>query len=178
MQIIHSRNLKNDIFLWILIICILISISFYMLVRDAKKQYGTLSFGTFPEFHSIDPQGKNFDQHRLHGQLSAIIITDQQIPQDIVNYLRKLSQASAMGKKYLTSLIISKNKLNLTDLPERSIQYLTLNDDDFNKMKSWKNQLFKEGIILVDQNGVIRGIFNIEDKLDRLNFEGAVRGIL
>jgi hypothetical protein len=33
-------------------------------------------------------------------------------------------------------------------------------------------------VILVDQNGVIRGVFDLQEKAQRLLFEGAVKGIL
>ncbi len=168
-------NTKYDPLIWVCLIFVLATLSYAMLVRDSKKQYGALAFGNFPEFTSVESNGIKFDQHRFHEQLSAVIIGDDPPAEEILSYLEKISQVTAMGRKYLHSLIfVSQN----SQPSNQWVQYLTLEEEPLKKLKEWRKGLFKEGIILVDQNGIIRGIFDLEDKLDRINFEGAVKGIL
>ena len=169
-----NKDFSYDILVWVFLMIFLSMLSLSMLTRDIQKQYGAVSFGVFPAFSAIDDQGKPFDHYRLHGQLSAIIVTDQ-TSEDISLYLHKLSQATSRGKKYLKGLVLVTQVKGQSD---QWVEYLTLNEDEFKKISGWKNRLFKNGVILVDQNGVIRGVFDLEEKLERLNFEGAVKGIL
>lgn len=170
-----NKDFSYDVLFWFFLLLFLSMLSLSMLTKDAQKQYGAVSFGIFPAFGAIDSQGKVFDQHRLHGQLSAIIVTDQVLQEDISLYLRKLSQSTSIGKKHLKNLVLINHANGSSD---QWVQYLTLDEPEFNKISLWKNKFLKEGIILVDQNGIIRGVFDLKDKLERLNFEAAVRGIL
>lgn len=171
-----NKDFSYDGLIWIFLMIFLSMLSLSMLTKDTQKQYGAVSFGVFPAFNATDSQSRIFDQHRLHGQLSAIIVMDQVLPQDISLYLHKLSQSTSIGKKHLKNLVLA-NHIN-TGSSDRWVKYLTLNETEFRKINNWRRGVFKDGIILVDQNGVIRGVFDLEDKLERLNFEGAVRGIL
>ena len=170
-----QKDLTYDRLFWILAIALLVMLAHAMLVRDSQKQYGAVAFGSFPAFTTIDTQGEPFDQHHLHGQLSAIIITQQTLPEDIALYLHKLSQVTAMGKKYLRTLVLINQPTEGHSDP--TIQYLKINQDDFRALQKWSTT-FKDGIFLVDQNGVVRGVFNIVDKLERISFESAVKAIL
>lgn len=171
----RDKNLFIDGLCWIGAMLILAGIAFFLLSRETQKHYGTVAFGGFPDFEAVETNGKTFDQHRLHGQLSAIVVADQNISKDTILYLHKLSQGTAAGKKYLHNLIMSNKPLGVSD---QWVQHLILTEVDLTRIQEWKEKLFKEGVILVDQNGIIRGVFDLEDKLDRINFEGAVRGIL
>lgn len=170
-----NKDLAYDGLVWFFLLLFLSMLSLSMLTRDAQKQYGAVSFGVFPAFNAKDRQGRSFDQHRLHGQLSTIIATDQVLQEDISLYLHKLSQSTSIGKKHLKNLVLI-NQVNGSS--DQWVQYLTLDEPEFNKISHWRDKFFKEGVILVDQNGIIRGVFDLEDKLERLNFEAAVRGIL
>jgi hypothetical protein len=160
---------------WIFLMFILSFIALTLLLRDAHKQYGAISFGVFPEFTAVDPQGRGFDQHRLKGQLSAVIISDDAVPDDVIVYLHRMSQLTASGKKYLKSLILTAHAKGVSD---QWFKYLTLSPEEFTKLYNWKSRQFKSGVILIDQDKVVRGVFDINDKSQRLNFESAVRGIL
>lgn len=161
--------------MWVFLMVFLSLLSFSMLTRDTQKQYGAVSFGVFPDFYAVDSRGERFDRHRLHGQLSVIVVTDQVLPRDIPLYLQKLSLATSRGKKHLKSLVLTNRGNGVSGL---RMQYLELDQAGFDKINRWRKGLFKDGVILVDQNGVIRGVFDLENKLERLNFEGAVKGIL
>lgn len=177
MESTFSRNKDSsyDRLVWFFLMLFLSMLSLLMLTRDSQKQYGAMSFGVFPEFSAIDSQKKTFDQHRLRGQVSAIIITNQILPDDITFYLHKLFQATARGKKYLNGLVLTQQAKGMSD---QRVQYLTLSEKEYQKLNDCQEGKFKGSVILVDQNGVIRGIFDLRDKTQRLNFEGAVRGIL
>ena len=177
MDATYSENkiLARDGLLWSVVMVALAALAFFMLTRDAQKQYGAVSFGVFPEFKAVDSQGKPFDQHRLHGRLTAIVVTDQALPNDLSLFLHKLSQATASGKKYLKSLVMVDEPIGISD---QWVEYMVLEKEEFARIDAWKEGLFKGEVILVDQNGVVRGVFDITDKLQRLNFEGAVKGIL
>ena len=170
-----NGNLARDRFLWVIFILFMASLAFFMLWRDSQKQYGAIAYGGFPAFVAVDSDGKLFDEHKLQGQLSAVIVTDEPLAGDIALYLHKLSQATALGKKYLKTMVLINGMSGPSD---KWVGYLTIQPDGFDKIVRWKDNLFKKGVILVDQNGIIRGIFDLEDKLERLNFESAVRGIL
>lgn len=171
---VSRKDLTFDGLFWFFLIAFLSMLALGMLTRDAKKQFGTLSFGTFPAFHAITQDGQVFDEHKLHGKLWAVVISSAPLPEDINQYLHKLSQSTSMGRKYLTSLVLTNQSGLLSD---QRLQYMTVSPGEFQKISEWK-KTFKDGVILVDQNAVIRGVFNMEDKLERINFEAAVRGIL
>jgi hypothetical protein len=177
MDATYSENkiLARDGLLWSVVMVALAALAFFMLTRDAQKQYGAVSFGVFPAFKAVDSQGKPFDEHRLHGRLTAIVVTDQALPNDLSLFLHKLSQATSGGKKYLKSLVLVDKPVGISD---RWVEYMVLEKEEFARIDAWKEGLFKGEVILVDQNGVVRGVFDITDKLQRLNFEGAVKGIL
>lgn len=170
-----SKDFSYDGLVWIFLMMFLSMLSSSMLTKDVHRQYGAMSFGVFPMFHALDSQGKSFDQHRLYGQLSAIIVTDEALKEDTLLYVHKLSQATSRGKKFLKGLVLVNKVKGVSD---QWIEYLTLNEAEFKKINEWGKGLFKDGIILVDQNSVIRGVFDLQDKLQRINFEGAVKGIL
>ena len=171
----RSKSLFVDGLCWTGAMLVLAGIAFFLLSREAQKHYGTIAFGGFPDFEAVETSGKNFDQHRLHGQLSAVVVADQNISKDTLLYLHKLSQGTAVGRKYLHNLIMSNEPQGVSD---QWVQHLILTEAHLARILEWREKLFKKGVILVDQNGIIRGGFNIDDKLDRINFEGAVRGIL
>lgn len=169
-----KTDFGTERWLWIGLMALLAVIAFLLLARDSRKQYGAVSFGVFPEFNAADERGAPYDHHRLKGQLSAIIVTDQPLPEDTVVYLRKLSRTSSHGNKYLHGLILTRHALQISD---PWLQDLILSAPEYQRLDEWKNK-FRGEVILVDQNGVVRGVFDLQDKLQRLNFEGAVRGIL
>lgn len=171
----RKKQLVWDRLFWSFFVCFLAALAFFMLARDARKQYGAVSFGVFPEFRAVDNRGQMYDQHQLKGQLSVVILTDEEIPDDISIYLQKLSQATAFGQKYLRGLILTLHSAGPSD---RWLRYLTLTPQEYQSLTNWSGNRFKDRVILIDQNGAIRGIFDLQDKLQRLNFEGAVRAIL
>ena len=171
----RKESFDFDRLAWLFLMMFLAMVAFVLLSRDSQKQYGAVAFGVFPEFQAIDGQRKAFDHHHLHGQLSVMIVTDQILPQDISLYLHKLSQATSMGKKYLKGIVLTHQAQGISD---QWLRYLTLSKEDYQKLNDWKENKFKGDVILVDQNGVIRGVFDLWDNAQRLNFEGAVKGIL
>lgn len=171
----RKKDLAYDGICWFFVVVFLSMLAWSMMQRDVQKQYGAVAFGNFPAFVSTDSSGKLFDQHQLHGQLSVVIISEGVVSEEVLGYLRKLSQATAQGRKYLNSLVFVAKGPGLSD---KWVRYLTLDGRSYPMIVDWKNGVFKKGVILVDQNAVIRGVFDLEDKMDRLNFEGAVRGIL
>lgn len=170
MHITYSENktLARDGLLWSIVMVVLAALAFFMLTRDAHKQYGAVSFGVFPDFKAVDSQGKPFDEHRLHGRLTAIVISQDVLPKDLSLFLHKLSMATSGGKKYLKSLVLVDKPVGISD---QWVEYMVLEKEEFTRINAWKEGLFKGEIILVDQNGVVRGVFDINDKLQRLNFE-------
>jgi hypothetical protein len=173
--VIHDRDLSADRRFWMVLMTILAVIAFFLLSRDARNNYGAVAYGVFPEFTSVDSSGNSFDHHRLKGQLSVILINDQIISEDISLYLHRFSQVTAMGRKYLHALVITDGIPGISD---KVVQYLSISKEDFLRLSTWREDQFKGDVILVDQNGVIRGVFDLQEKAQRLLFEGAVKGIL
>ncbi len=168
----NNINLKTDRNIWISLILLLSVISFFLLWREGHKQFGSIAYGVFPEFQAVDAQGQPFNQHALKHNLSAIVMPDQ-AKQIEIDYLRHLATVTAQGRRYLKVLVFQ----NVKSIDDKFVRYLSLSLDDQARLREWQKR-FQAGVILVDQDKVVRGVFNIDDKLERLKFEAAVGAIL
>ena len=121
-----NKNLFYDGLLWLGAMIVLAGIAFFLLSRETQKHYGAVAFGGFPDFEAFETSGKPFDQHRLHGQLSAVVVSDQNLSENTIVYLNKLSQGTAHGKKYLHNLILANEARGISD---QRVQFLILKKD-------------------------------------------------
>jgi hypothetical protein len=170
-----SRQLMQDALGWFFLVVFLGLLAFAMMKRDVSKQYGTLAFGNMPPFQGRDCQGELMDVHKMHGRLTVVMIGQEEYPLHIKTYLYKLAQATVMGKKQLYQWVLLDQPQQGCD---KNLKYITLPTDKFQEIHSWRERTFKKGVLLIDQNAVIRGVFDLNDKLERMKFESAVKAIL
>ncbi len=167
----QGLNLRADRNFWIGLILILSVVAFFLLWREGHKQFGTIAYGVFPEFQAFDTQGQPFNQHALKHNLSVVVMAGAAKPNEI-DYLRHLAKVTAQGRRYLKVLVFEPGKMD-----DKFVRYLRISDADQERLQEWQ-QRFQAGVILVDQDKVVRGVFNIDEKLERLKFEAAVGAIL
>ena len=166
-------DLTADRNIWIGLVLCLSVIAFFLLWREGHKQFGSIAYGVFPEFTAVDAQGQPYNQHALKNNLSAVVM-DEKTPTEVIDYLRRFATVTAQGRRYLKVLVFYKPQGAIDD---KFVRFLGVSSVDQEALKKW-HQRFQSGVILVDQDKVVRGVFNVDDKLERLKFEAAVGAIL
>ncbi len=138
--------------------------AFVLLERDKQRQFGAVSFGGFPEFHLKSIKGDEFDQRRIKAGVWAVhTATTEAEVMATARRLAIIEEQTKSGKRHLNIL---------TFIHSPSAQIKPLIPFHHIVVGELKDIPIKDSnIYLVDQEGVIRGKYNLDDVDDYRQFQ-------
>lgn len=157
-----------DKFIWLGLILLAALCAFLMLKRDANRQFGAVSYGAFPAFHLSQSNGGVIDHHWLKGKVWVIhSAKTTQAAMLMANQLYDLAQQTASGKRRFYLLTLEQEAVG--QLHSLGAQHFIAQSDQalLKKLEDMMVLEKGEGIILVDQNGIIRGYYGLNHEFSK-----------
>ncbi len=153
--------------------------AFTLLRRDVSRQFGSMSFGSLPELSLKSTDGVELDQRLLKGRIWVIHAgSDPQMVTAMANELAAIQKRTASGKRYFS--VLSMLESETFKIPSQGPFHYVVNTGL--KERGFILTSFgpeRDGLVLlVDQNGVIRGRYNIKDVDGLRSFQGDLLRIL
>lgn len=155
-----SASLFIDGVVWILILILAAIIAFTLMSRDLHAQFGAISYGSFPKFKLNTIEGKLFDDHEMKGHVWAVHLgKDGQSFRAMANALAQEAKVTWTDKRHLFVLSLVDNKLEGFKPLVYSHYIVPGSTLDIKRIQTLLGSEDEESIFLVDQNGIIRGIY-------------------
>tara|TARA_B100000315_G_scaffold142358_1_gene131408 strand:+ start:4063 stop:4638 length:576 start_codon:yes stop_codon:yes gene_type:complete len=172
------------LFRWFILVLICSSIGVLIIFRDVKKGFGTITFGKFPEFNLTDQFSNRINLEELSKGpwIGNFITKDCQKSEDCSELLRVNSSIQQKLNDYSNVQIVTFQNKNLSN------EYLSILNDFNSILTKWKllsgddeyinllaerilNQNLPESkinelLFLVDQNGIIRGYYQVVNEFE------------
>ena len=175
----HKMTLKADLFFWIGAMVLAAVLAFVLLVRDSHRQFGAVSFGSLPDFKGVTVEGKEFNAHAIKSGVWAVLrLEDGQKAGATVKSLLDVMRMTGSGKRYLHILSFEKEDAGIPLLAHAFYYRLR-------GIPSYVQVVFAQaganpdtGVLLVDQNAVIRGVYDLSSVDDFRRFRQDVVRLL
>ena len=171
MNNLKPKTLFVDAIIWIFLMILAAVVAFGLLRRDAQKSFGAISFGAFPQFRLQATNGQSFDNHHLKGHVWAIHRGSNSKVFDVASRLALIDQKTALGKRHLFILTFLDNP-GLSFEPIVPSQYILLGTpQQVQNIFSRGTAIGDEYVLLVDQNGIIRGSYDLSSSDSLRSFQ-------
>lgn len=174
-----NKDLRFDAFVWVMIILAASAIAFGLLRRDAARSFGAVAFGSLPAFR-IPTVGKGFvDDHMSKGHVWAIhTASSSEGLMRMADRLSEISKRTASGKRQMFVLSVS-DSISSGLSPMFTYHFIALaNPQEMTSIFGNLGVFTDDSVLLVDQNGVIRGKYDFSDIQGFKNFQRDMMRIL
>ncbi len=159
-NLMKPKSLLLDAVFWIGVMVLAAFISFNLLQRDKQRQFGSIAYGGLPTFHLKTIEGKDFDYLRLKRTVWAIHQGGSKNVQNVAEELVFIAQSTASGKRHLNILTFVPSEYAMTG-PVHKFQYvLKGSSEELNKVLGKLGMNKEEIVLLIDQDGAIRGRYD------------------
>ena len=168
----RRKSLTFDAVLWVALMVLAAATAFNLLQRDKQRHFGAVSFGSFPEFQLKTPQGVSFDRHQIKGYVWAVhAAASATDAMDMAKRLSTIEHMTASGKRHLNILTFSgSNSPALKQL--MPFHYIVVGDQtEIASIFSSAGNLSDNSVLLVDQNGVMRGKYDFKSVDEYRSFQ-------
>jgi hypothetical protein len=175
---IKGKSLKIDAILWIVLMFLASVVAFNLLQRDKQRQFGSIAYGGFPQFHLKTIEGKDFDYLRFKRTVWAVHQGSGKNMERVASDLGFIAQSTASGKRHLNILTFVPTQYTLTR-PVQKFQYVLQGSKEELSQVLGKLRMIKEEIVLlIDQDGAIRGRYDFTSPDDFRSFRQDLLRIL
>ncbi len=162
-----TRALTFDAIAWIVLMVIAAAVAFCLLQRDKQRNFGAVSFGSFPQFKLKTITGEDFDEHHIKAHVWAIHAGSSAANTlAMAQQLSTIEQQTASGKRHFYVLTFSPENSPILK-PLIPYHYIVVGDQkQIAAIFSVFGRLNDDSVLLVDQNGIIRGKYdfaNVDD---------------
>lgn len=163
----RTRSLTFDAMAWVALMVIAAAVAFCLLQRDKQRNFGAVSFGSFPQFKLKTLDGRDFDEHQIKAHVWAVHAGSSAAnASTMAQQLSTIEQQTASGKRRFYVLTFSpENSPVLRSLIP--YHYIVVGDQkQIAAIFSVFGKLNDDSVLLVDQNGIIRGKYdfaNVDD---------------
>ncbi len=173
-----SKSLTVDRVLWVFVIVLAFIIAFAILQRDKQRNFGGLAYGGFPEFSLKTIDGKPFDYHRLKAAVWAIHQGSSSQVDITAKQLIFIAQATASGKRHMNILTFAGDQHSPTCIANKYQYILPASPAELNKIFGKLGIVREDTVLLIDQNGAIRGRYDFTSPDDFRSFRQDLLRIL
>lgn len=167
-----KKTLMADAMCWLGVMLLACVIAFCLLRRDAQRNFGAVSFGSFPEFRLRASDKGYLDRHLLKGHVWAVHAGSSPAGlTSVVKRLYTIERQTASGKRHLFVLTLNCNS-SFVLRPQQAFHYVTV--EESKTMFSFIKLLggfTDDTVLLVDQNAVVRGKYHFNDMQEFKNFQ-------
>ena len=173
-----SKSLKTDAILWVLLMCLAAAAAFVMLYRDSHRRFGAVSYGSFPEFEATTVDSGTFNKHRLKAQVWAVVRTQAAGSETVLKQIFEVQRMTISGKRHMNILTFGADPAVLAlPLSKFHIRIPALTPAiEAAFVRAGAKQ---EGqILLLDQDAIIRGVYDFSSPDDFRSFRQDVTRLL
>jgi hypothetical protein len=161
---VKLKPLTVDIIVWIILMILCACVAFGLLQRDKQRNFGAVSYGTFPAFELKTPQGLPFNYHIMKSRVWAVHQSSSSFQAaKMAKRISEIEQSTASGKRHLYILTFAAGDPALLKALSSSHYIVVGESQDISSIFSFTRSMSDNDVILVDQNGVIRGQYDFED---------------
>jgi len=148
------------------------TVAFGLLQRDKQRHFGAVSFGSFPEFRLKTVQGADFDRHQMKSRVWAVHKASSVAnAMSMARRLTTIEQLTASGKRHLYVLTLS-DSVSPVLRPLMPFHYIIAGDQEQHPtIFSIAKDLNENSVLLVDQEGIIRGRYSFDSIDDYRSFQ-------
>lgn len=173
-----TPDLKRDALCWIVLLLLAAVIAFSLLKRDKERNFGAVSFGAFPEISLKKIGGGEFNHHLMKSRLWAVhtALSEERLMK-AAGQLKMVMDLTASGKRHMYLLSLTPSQSPILR-PLNDWHYIVHADQERLKSIFSFLRMGDNMVVLVDQNGIIRGAYNIDDVDDYRKFQKDVMRIL
>ena len=167
-----QKSLLPDVVIWLVLMALAATTAFVLLRRDMQRHFGAVSFGSFPEFRLPTVDKGYLDHHLLKGHVWAVHAGSSPIAlMSMAARLCTIEQLTASGKRHLYVLTLSDAASPVLK-PRIPFHYIAISGaQKRSSMFSSFGKVNEDTVFLVDQNGVVRGRYDINDFQEFRNFQ-------
>lgn len=171
-------DLRRDALLWVVLLLLAAVIAFSLLKRDKERNFGAVSFGAFPEVSLTATDGRTFNHHLMKSRLWAVhTASSEEALMRVAGQLKTVMELTASGKRHLYLLSMTSSQAPVLRSLHEWHYVVHADRAELEKIFSFLN-VSDSTVVLVDQNGIIRGAYNIDDVDDYRKFQKDVMRIL
>lgn len=175
----NSPNLRLDAIVWGVIMVLAALTAFSLLKRDADRHFGAMSFGAFPQFSLKTTDGSFLDHHLLKGRVWVVhAAMDSQKASALAQELVAIANRTASGKRYLNVLSMLESDALHIDSFGKFHYIVHIGPSERGFILSTFGARRDGIVLLVDQNSVIRGRYDVKDVDGLRSFQGDLLKIL
>ena len=174
-----SKSLTLDAIVWIVFLALAAVVAFNLLQRDKQRHFGSIAYGGFPAFRLKTVEGKDFDQHQMKSRVWVVYKASAEAnAMDMARRLSVTEQATASGKRhlYILTFIPSASPILKPVVPAHMI--VVGEPQAIESVFASQGALSDDKVLLVDQDGVIRGKYRLNDVDEFRSFQQDVLRIL
>lgn len=173
------KSLKVDAMIWVLLLVMAAMIAFVLLERDKNRNFGAVAFGGFPQFKLNTTDGDYLDVPRMKSRVWAVhTARHDEKALNVAKRLAIVEQLTTSGKRHLNILTVLSSE-HSTLKPVIPFHYIVTGDLlTVSKIFSFSPSIDENSVVIVDQNAVIRGIYNIDNVDDYRKFQQDLMRIL
>jgi hypothetical protein len=173
-----TKSLQFDIVCWIFVMVLAGVIAFSLLQRDKNRQFGSIAYGGLPRFSLKTIEDKDFDYLKLKRAVWAIHMGSSREGEHLASELSQVAQATASGKRHLNILTFIPEEYQWRR-PVHPFQHvLRGTTQELNHIFGKLNMNKQDIVLLVDQDGTIRGRFDFSSPDDFRRFRQDLMSIL
>lgn len=165
-------NINKVKLFWVFVILFGFSLGTYIIIRDANNGFGTVTFGPTNDFNFVSENGSLFSSKKLSGKvwIGHGVTTDCIKSDECESYIEMYASIHESLKDNDDVTMISfvdGDESNLaiieSEYPSKSDKWKFLHTpkSEFVNIQRYQNRR-SENAFIVDQNGIIRGIYNIQ----------------
>ena len=166
-----QKSLKKDAFIWVLLMGLACIIAFSLLKRDKERNFGAVSFGSFPEFELNTIEGKPFNHHLMRNHVWAVHTASSE--EQLIATAKRLEfvrKSTASGKRHLYILSFTTSRSSILR-PLNAGHFIVIGKQSKLTSIFSSSRVNENSVVLVDQNGIIRGQYNVADVDDYRKFQ-------
>ncbi|MBI4309798.1 MAG: hypothetical protein HY591_05655 [Candidatus Omnitrophica bacterium] len=169
---IKPKSPALDAVLWVVLMALAAAAAFGLLQRDKQRHFGAVSFGVFPEFRLKTAQGADFDYHQIKSRVWAVHAASSAVnAMSMARRLTAIEQLAASGKRHLYILTFSNTSSPILK-PLMPFHHIIMGDQkEISSIFSFSEKFNENNVLLVDQNGIIRGQYDFDGVDDYRRFQ-------
>lgn len=167
---------KKVILIWILIISFMATIGISIIIRDSKNGFGTVTFGSIKPFKLTNQTGEVITKDDLSGMVwilnfIALDCDENKSCEDVKSMIKSVNEQLKNIEIKLVSVVVDQENFSIDSL-ELLSKELNANKENWYLLNGTREELNKiksqllgdlTTAMVLDQNGVFRGIYNTLD---------------
>ena len=172
-MLIKTKTLFLDRVIWIVVMLLAATAAWAMMKRDVARNFGSVSYGMFPKFHLQDQTGAAFDFHNLKGH---VWIARFGSDSDSIAPLVETIAREYVGKHRKLHLLTFSDSGTSSNHP-----YHHIVSGDPSQSAAVRRQLGNPEdsvAILIDQNGAVRGLYDLQNTGGLERLRESLKGLL